>query len=90
MTITVQVAPELARALRQQEGSAGPAKEFERLAADLNVSFRALHPNTDDVTLSSYLVADVSDAGEAERVVARLRQSPVVRAAYVKPPDAMA
>jgi hypothetical protein len=90
MTITIQIAPELARALRHRGPGMGPAAEFERLADELKFSFRPLHPGTDDLTLSSYLVVDVSDPATAERVIARLRQSPAVKAAYVKPPDAMA
>lgn len=90
MTITVQVAPELARALRQAGPASGPAAELQRVADELRVSFRPLHPGTDDLTLSSYLVVDVSDPAVVERVIARLRQNPAVKAAYVKPPDAMA
>ncbi|HEU5170772.1 MAG TPA: hypothetical protein VFU46_09545 [Gemmatimonadales bacterium] len=90
MTITVQVAPELARALRHRGPPSAQTAELERIATELGVSFRPLHPDTDDVTLSSYLVVDVSDPDLAERVMARLRQSPAIKAAYVKPPEAMA
>lgn len=90
MTITVQVAPELARALRHPGSSSGEVAELERIADELHVSFRPLHPGTDDPTLGSYLVVDVSDPAVVERVIARLRQNPAVKAAYVKPPDAMA
>jgi hypothetical protein len=90
MTITVQVAPELARALCNGAPASGPAAELRRIADELRVSFRPLHPGTDDLTLSSYLVVDVSDPALVERVLARLRQNPAVKAAYVKPPEALA
>lgn len=90
MTITVQVVPELARALRHPGSSSGQTAELERIADELHVSFRPLHPGTDDPTLGSYLVAEVSDPAVVEHVIARLRQNPAVKAAYVKPPDAMA
>lgn len=76
MLITVQLAPELAE-----------AQELARLADDLGVSFRALHPDSEDPALASYFVVEVPDPGAAQDVVARLRHSPAVRAAYVKPPD---
>lgn len=79
MRITVQLAPELAK-----------APEIARLAADLGVSFRALHPDSDDPALASYFVVEVPDSGAAQDIVTRLRHSPAVRAAYVKPPDAPA
>jgi hypothetical protein len=90
VTITVQVSPELARGLRQKGVSSGPAEELKRIADEFNVSFRPLHPETNDTSLGSYLVVDVSDPGVEERVLTRLRQSPAVQAAYVKPPDEMA
>jgi len=90
MTITVQVTPELARALCDKGASSGAAKELEGIAHELDLSFRPLHPDTNDPILSSYLVVDVSDPAVEQRVLTRLRQSPAVKAAYVKPPDAMA
>lgn len=79
MRITVQLAPELAE-----------APEIARLADDLGISFRALHPGSDDPTLASYFVVDVPDSGVAQDIVTRLRHSPAVRAAFVKAPDAPA
>lgn len=90
MTITIQVTPELAQGLRQKGVGSESAEELKRIANDLNVSFRPLHPHTNDPLLSSYLVADVSDPRVVEPLLSRLRRSPAVKAAYVKPPDAMA
>jgi transcriptional regulator with XRE-family HTH domain len=89
MTITVQLTPELAQGLREGVGTESAA-DLERIANELNVTFRPLHPHTNDPVLSSYLVADVSDPEVEERLLSRLRRSPAVKAAYVKPPDAMA
>ncbi len=77
MEITVQVAPDLVGA-------------FEAAAGALGVTPRPLHPGAEDPRLRSYYVVDVPDGATAERVVARLRQSPAVAAAYIKPPDAPA
>ena len=79
MHITVQLAPELTE-----------AREIARLGDDLGVSFRALHPDSDDPALASYFAVEVPDPGAARDIVSRLRHSPAVRAAYIKPPDAPA
>lgn len=90
MLITVQVAPDLASALRRGEPETEDARELKRMADDLGISFRSLHPDSANPSLRSYFTVDVPDAAEAERVLTRLRRSPAVRAAYVKPPDAPA
>jgi pyruvate/2-oxoglutarate dehydrogenase complex dihydrolipoamide acyltransferase (E2) component len=79
MRITVQLAPELIE-----------APEVARLADELGISLQAMHPGTSDPALASYFVVDVADAGAAQDIVSRLRHSPAVRAAYVKPHDAPA
>jgi hypothetical protein len=80
-SVTVQVKPELALP------RGAPA--LDALAGELGVTFRAMHPDTDDPTLRTYFTVDVPNAASAERVAARLRDSPAIAAAYVKPPDAM-
>jgi hypothetical protein len=88
MEITVQIAPELSAAVHQDRGTRG-APDVEALADELGFSLRPLHPGTDDAALRSYFIVDVPDPTTAERVLARLRATPAVTAAYVKPPDAM-
>ena len=79
-TITVQLKPEL---------TSGEREALTTLTRELGVSLRAMHPDTDDSVLRTYFTVDVTNAASAERVVARLRESPAIAAAYVKPPEAM-
>jgi hypothetical protein len=79
-TITVQVTADAA-----DDGAAA----LDHLARELGVAIRPLHPGTDDSALRTYFTVEVPNAASAERVAARLRDSPAVAAAYVKPPDAM-
>ena len=82
-SVTVQLKPEVA----SRGGASRTA--IDALAHELGVSLRVMHPNTDDSTLRTYFTVDVPDGTSAEHVAARLRDSPAVAAAYVKPPDAM-
>lgn len=79
-SITVQVIPGMAR---------GDAPALDDLARELGIVFRPMHPDTEDSTLRTYFTVDAPNAASAERVAARLRDSPAIAAAYVKPPDAM-
>ena len=48
-----------------------------------------LHAGTTDPVLGSYYIVSVPDDALAPQVLDRLRHSPAVNAAYLKPPDAM-
>jgi hypothetical protein len=52
-----------------------------------NMEIRPLHPETDDLALSSFYTVDVADEIQAEQTLNRLRSSALVEAAYVKPAD---
>jgi hypothetical protein len=67
----------------------GAHRELRQLAEAFGVSFRRLHPDTDDPVLSSYFVVEVPDSASAPRVLDCLRRSPEFSAAYVKGPEAM-
>ena len=75
--ITTQLAPEAAE------------PELRELADELGLSIRPLHAGTTDPVLGSYFIVSLPDASLAKQVLDRLRQSPAVYAAYLKPPDAM-
>jgi hypothetical protein len=75
--ITTQLAPEAAE------------PELRDLADEFGLSVRPLHAGTSDPVLGSYYIVSVPDASMARQVLDRLRQSPAVNAAYLKPPDAM-
>jgi hypothetical protein len=78
MTITVQVSPHVRT-----------VDELRALAERLGVTLVPMHPGSSDPTLRRYYSVEVADPAAAERVATRLRESPVVAAAYIKPPDAM-
>ena len=82
-SVTVQLNPEAA------SGGAPARTALDALVRELGVSLRVMHAHADDSTLSTYFTVDVPDGTSAELVAARLRDSPAVAAAYVKPPDAM-
>ena len=82
-SVTVQLKPEVA------SGGAAARTALDALVHELGVSLRVMHADTDDSTLSTYFTVDVPDGMSAEHVAARLRDSPAVAAAYVKPAEAM-
>ena len=87
MLITVETtdAPPPVGARRAATPSEPPG--LRQLADELRVAFRPLHPGVLDPSLRRFFTVEVPDAAEAQRVVARLLTSPVIAAAYVKPPD---
>lgn len=86
MDINAQVRADTASAL---SGRAPPTVEAETLQSqleELGVALRPVHPGTDDPLLAPYFAVEVEDDEElVEQVLAVLRHSPVVEAAYTKP-----
>jgi hypothetical protein len=80
MQITVQL---------HQPGSSPEAEELDRIAGQLGVVLQPIHPDTTDPDLRGYFTVEAPDRATADKVIAGLRQSKAVAAAYVKPPDAM-
>jgi hypothetical protein len=89
MRVTVQLDPKIARTLIHGESSEKACPELAEVLDTLTVSLVPLHPGVDDGTLSSYFAVDVPDYKTAETVVRRLRPCRGIRAAYVKPVDAL-
>ncbi|MGH9881298.1 MAG: hypothetical protein ACRD6N_07665 [Pyrinomonadaceae bacterium] len=87
--ITLQVRPEVARALQHRGQPSAESEELLKTAANLGVSLEPIHPGTEDPILISYFTAAVADPDSVEQVLDRLRQCRAVEAAYVKPPDAL-
>lgn len=69
--------------LRSERDAPSPADE---LAREFELALEPMHPRSEDRTLSTYFSADVPDE-RVEEVLGRLRASPAVEAAYVKPAD---
>ena len=89
MEITLQLKPDVARALANRGPRTKDLDELLNTAADLHVSFMPLHPRVEDPQLTTYFTTEVADPANVQEVISRLRQCRAVEAAYVKPQDAM-
>jgi hypothetical protein len=85
--VTVQVSPDVARVLQQEAPPTAESGELLEIVHELGVVLEPVHPGAEDPLLAPYFTVEVPDAETAERVIARLRESGAVEAAYVKPPD---
>jgi hypothetical protein len=89
MRITVQVAPDIARKLNRG-GSLGKAcSELNGVLNNFSVKLVPLHPGINDEALGSYFAVEVPDSETAKTVVRYLRPCRGIRAAYIKPADAL-
>jgi hypothetical protein len=89
MEITLQLKPNVARALTNREPLTEDSDELLKTAAELHLSLVPLHPGVEDPQLTTYFTAEVADHAQVQEVISRLRQCHAVEAAYVKPQDAM-
>ncbi len=62
-------------------------QDVQEAVLQLNLHLEPMHPGATDATLSRYYYIEVPDAATADTVVERLRNSPSVEAAYLKPPE---
>lgn len=88
MRVTVQLPDALAQSVRGGERTTD-ALALERLVRELDIELQPLHAATDDPALRRYFTAEVADDARGHRAAERLRASPLIAAAYVKPPEAM-
>lgn len=88
MQITVQLQADVARRLHQRGSPTAESQELNQITDQLGVTLEPIHPGTEDPELTRHFTVEAPDQSTAERVIARLRQSKAVEAAYVKPPDA--
>jgi len=89
MRVTVQLAPDLARKLQQGSGRGKACAELNGVLKNLSVKLVPLHPGIDDEALGSYFAVEVPDSETAQNVVRNLRPCRGIRAAYIKPADAL-
>ena len=68
-----------------QLSSETSAAAVDRVAADIGATLQPLHPTTSDAELARYAVVRVPPS-QVDLVLATLRSSPDIDAAYVKPP----
>jgi hypothetical protein len=86
--ITIQVRPDVARALQGRLPNSPEATEVARAAAELGTVLEPIHPGVDDPHLETYFTVDVADSAAADRLLEELGANPAIEAAYIKPPDA--
>ncbi len=89
MRITVQLDPKTAREITLQGSQEEHCPELARLLRSLSVSLVPLHPGTRDDALKSYFAIEVPASETAASVVKQLRPCRGIRAAYVKPTEAL-
>lgn len=89
MRVTVQLDPKLAQQLSARGRRRPQRVKLDKLLKHLAVNLIPLHPGAQDEVLSSYFAVDVSDPVAAANVVKQLRPISGVRAAYIKPSEAL-
>ena len=87
MHVTIQVSADVAHIVHEGGSPTTESRELLKIAEELGVSLEPMHPGAEDPLLAPYFRVEVSDSATAERVIAHLRQSKTVEAAYLKPPD---
>jgi hypothetical protein len=85
MRVTVQVVPEVARAILRGKPLKEASSEVSAVADRLAASIKPLHHEVDDETSASYLTLEVTDRATADQAVNQLLRCRDVRAAFVKP-----
>jgi hypothetical protein len=86
--ITIQVRPDVARALQGLLPSSPEAEEVARAAAELGTVLEPIHPGVDDPHLETYFTVEVADPAAADRLLEEFGANPAIEAAYIKPSDA--
>lgn len=77
----------MAEILHRRGAPTAESKELLSVAEELGVLLEPMHPGTDDPLLTPYFTIEAADSISAERIIAHLRRSRAIEAAYVKPPD---
>ncbi len=85
--VIIQVSTDVARILHQRGAPTTESKELFRITEELGVLLKPMHPGAEDPLLNQYFLVEVPDSATAERVIAHLRRSKAIEAAYLKPPD---
>jgi hypothetical protein len=89
MRITVQLDPNVARKFSRHGAQEKECPELADLLNSLAIHLVPLHPGAQDETLRSYYAVDVPDSQTALKVIKRLRPCRGIRAAYLKPTEAL-
>jgi hypothetical protein len=87
MTVSVQLAPEAARALRSHSVPGEAVQSLLKLLDQFGVRLKPAMPGADHPSLMTWFVIEALDAPSAERIAETLRRHPSVRSAFCKPPE---
>jgi hypothetical protein len=87
MQISVQVNRTAAAELHGEQTSNPDVSELRRRLDELGLRLAPMHPGETDPQLATYFMVDVHNDTELTRALEFLQESPVVEAAYVKPPE---
>ena len=85
MLVSLQLTDDAARAQRMQ--APRDTHPLTRIASDLGIVLRPVHPGASDALLQTFFTAEVPDGRSGNSLVERLRAAPGVLGATVKPPD---
>ena len=85
MQVTVQVSPDVARALHQRGPPTADSQALLRMIETFGLTLEAMHLDTDDPNLQSYFLVKVPDHATAQRLIVHLKESKAVEAAYLQP-----
>lgn len=89
MLVTIQLVEHAAATTRQRSHAPRESSGRDALSAEFGVELTPIHPGSKDASLRRYYIAELSDDPRGQHILDRLRQSPLVAAAYVKPQDAL-
>jgi hypothetical protein len=85
--VIVQLRPSSSQKDMHALGEMAPPRVFRNLEEEYGVTLQPLHPGAQDAALCRYYTLTITDEAVAPEVLARLRRSTRVEAAYVKPAD---
>lgn len=87
VTVTLKLRMETALALQGQAKENRDARDLKRLACDLAIELKPVHPGKNDPQLAPYFMTTVPDRNAAEDIIRKLTALKGVEGAYLKPAD---
>jgi hypothetical protein len=84
--ISVEVSPDVARALHKQAPPTEASEDLLRLVESLGHTLEPMHPGTTDPTLIPFFKLQVPDQAAADAAIAALLASEGIEGAYAVPP----
>ncbi len=88
MQLTLRLHFDEALALQKREPPSPALQKLALLLDEMGVKLTPVHPGATDPLLAPYFTVDVEDEAAIDELIGRLRDFPIIEAAYLKPPDA--